>query len=70
MFESRSTSLKQNLLAAKEKTKTIQCFETADEFYKAAQGFDRTIPVYIDVSLGDGVRGEDVAVKVAGETWM
>lgn len=51
-------------MAAQEKAKNVRCFVSPEEFYEQASAIDPRSPIFIDVSLADGVRGEDVAVKV------
>jgi FixJ family two-component response regulator len=51
-------------MAAKEKGVEILCFASLDGFWARATEIDRSTPVYIDVSLADGVRGENVAGEV------
>lgn len=51
-------------LMADEKSKNIRCFANPEDFYQEAGEFDFQTPIHIDVSLGDSVRGETVAIKV------
>jgi signal transduction histidine kinase len=52
-------------MAAKESGKTLLCFSTPEEFYLNASKIHPESPLYIDVNLGDGIRGEEVAVKAS-----
>lgn len=51
-------------MAAKDSGKSVRCFANPQDFYNAADEIDPKSNVFIDVSLGDGLRGEDVAVFV------
>ena len=52
-------------MAAKENAKSLLCFSDQGEFLANAAMIDLATPLYIDVSLGNGVRGEGVATKAA-----
>lgn len=52
-------------LAASEKSKYVICCRDADEFFAQSPNLDRSSPIFIDVSLGNGVRGEDVAIRIS-----
>lgn len=49
---------------AKEKHLQIMMFTTPQEFRSVADKIDRLTPIYIDVSLGEGIRGTDFAYEV------
>jgi len=49
-------------LAAKAAGAELQSFKNPQEFAAAAETLPRDIPLYIDSELGDGVKGEDIAV--------
>ncbi|HEU5281906.1 MAG TPA: ATP-binding protein [Gammaproteobacteria bacterium] len=49
---------------AKAKQKILVSFSTAEAFTKIASTFFKKTPIYIDVSLANGVRGEDVAAGI------
>ncbi|OFZ15371.1 MAG: hypothetical protein A2Z20_06885 [Bdellovibrionales bacterium RBG_16_40_8] len=51
-------------MAANECGKSIRCFARAQDFYEAADTIDPKSNIFIDVSLSDGIRGEDVALSV------
>jgi FixJ family two-component response regulator len=48
-------------MAAKEKGVRILCFASPDDFWRAEAQIDKISSIYVDVSLANGVRGEDVA---------
>ena len=48
-------------MAAQEQGKQILCFSRVEDFYKRAVELDKSTPLYIDVNLGAGIRGETVA---------
>ena len=48
--------------SARSKGVDLAVFSSPAEFLSGAGGFPRDIPVYLDSSLGDGVKGEDIAV--------
>jgi hypothetical protein len=50
---------------AEAKQKVLVLFSTAEEFMRIASTFAKDIPIYVDVSLANGVRGEDVAMKLS-----
>lgn len=50
---------------ANEKQKKLLCFSTPDEFFAKADDIHRSTPLYIDVNLGHGINGQDVAEKAA-----
>jgi len=49
---------------AKDKNLNIKLFATPQEFYAEVNTIDRSTPIYVDVSLGEGVRGIDVASEI------
>ncbi len=51
-------------MEAKEKGKTLICFTTPEEFLLKAVELDPLSPLFIDVHLGNGVRGDEFAKKV------
>lgn len=51
-------------MAAKAAGADLKAFKTPEEFAAAAGALPRDIPVYIDSELGDGVKGEDIAVDL------
>jgi signal transduction histidine kinase len=51
-------------LAAARASKSFRSFASVEDFFIAAEGFDRSTSVYIDSDLGDGVKGERVSVKI------
>lgn len=52
-------------ITAKRQSKALTCFSSPDEFFAKASSFELSTPLYIDVDLGDGQRGEDAAVKAS-----
>lgn len=52
-------------LAAKENGTSIRVFESYAAFLEASNDIDPKTPIYIDVNLGNGVKGTDVAVKIS-----
>jgi len=52
-------------MAASDQGKSVICFHSPGDFFAKAEGFSPASPVFIDVSLADGVRGEAVAEQVA-----
>lgn len=53
-------------IAAVEKKKILNSFDSAADFFKVAAEFDLKVPVYIDQNLADGVIGTEVAKTVKG----
>ncbi len=51
-------------MAAEAQGKTIKCFSNPQDFYKSVDCIDTKSNVFIDVSLGYGVRGEEVAKSI------
>jgi hypothetical protein len=51
-------------LGAKEKNKSVLCFEGESEFDQAMDEIDKTSPIYVDVDLGNGIKGQDVAGRL------
>lgn len=49
---------------ANEKGLSIKMFTNPQEFYAEADKIDRLTPVYVDVSLGEGVRGTEIAYEI------
>lgn len=49
---------------AKSNGLNIKMFSTPHEFFSYADTIDRQTPIYIDVSLKDGVKGTDVALEI------
>ena len=49
---------------AESKGLKIQMFATPEDFFAVADSIDRLTPIYVDVSLGDGVKGTDVAQEI------
>lgn len=49
---------------AKEKRLNIIMFATSQEFLSAADKIDRSTPIYVDVSLGEGILGTDFAHEI------
>jgi len=52
-------------MAAQRQGKRVVCFATPEEFFKQSLGISFDSPLFIDVSLDDGISGVDVAVKAA-----
>jgi signal transduction histidine kinase len=52
-------------MSAREHGRSLLCFSTPNEFKASANGIAFNTPLYIDVSLSSGVRGEAVAVEIA-----
>jgi signal transduction histidine kinase len=52
-------------MAAKEIGKRLICYSTPHDFLSHADSFDLSTPVFIDVNLSNGIRGEDVAIQIA-----
>jgi signal transduction histidine kinase len=50
--------------AAKNSGKNLKTFFTADEFLNEYQNFTNKVPIYIDVSLAGGARGDELARKI------
>ncbi len=48
-------------IAAKESGRNVACFADSDQFFRQCEEFDKMTPLYIDVCLANGVRGEKVA---------
>jgi hypothetical protein len=53
-------------MMAKEKGKSLLCFSAPEEFFNKFPEIEPTTPIFIDVSLGNGVRGEEVAREAIG----
>jgi len=51
-------------MTAAAKGRQVHCFSDFESFKLTQQIFSRDLPIYIDVTLADGVRGEDVAEKI------
>ena len=51
-------------MAAKDNTKSFIGFKSYEEFLAAQSGIALTSVIYIDSSLGDDIKGEDVAKKI------
>lgn len=45
----------------------LHCFKTAGEFLHVKDRFAKDVPIYIDVHLGGGVRGEEVGERLSQE---
>ncbi len=52
-------------LGAKEYNKSVLCFNSEAEFNQAAAVIDKSSPVYVDVDLGQGIQGQDVAARIS-----
>jgi signal transduction histidine kinase len=52
-------------ISAKAKGKKVICFSSAEEFAETASKIDKASPLFIDVNLANGVRGEKVAEQAA-----
>lgn len=52
------------LMAARESNKSINVFGDYAEFKATQQQISRSTPIYIDSNLGNGVRGEDIAINI------
>jgi signal transduction histidine kinase len=52
-------------MVARLKHKNVVGFLSPDEFYNACHQFSRDVPIFIDVDLGENLRGEAVAEKVS-----
>ncbi len=50
---------------AKEKHKSLASFSTEEEFMRVSSMFAKNTPIYVDVSLANGVRGELVAMRIS-----
>jgi signal transduction histidine kinase len=50
--------------AAKDKNKNILCFADEEAFLTAVKDIDFLTPIYVDVNLKNGIRGQDVATRV------
>ena len=50
-------------MAATEQGKSILCFSGADEFFEMAPEIHRASPLFIDLNLGDGQRGDVIVTK-------
>jgi signal transduction histidine kinase len=53
-------------LAAKKVGKTLLAFPAVADFLAESDSIDRTMPVYLDSDLGDGVKGEAEAARIHG----
>src|SRR5262249_26315782 len=51
-------------MIAKEKQKVLALFTTSDDFMNEVASFTKDVPIYIDVSLANGIRGEEIAKKI------
>lgn len=51
-------------LAAESSNQSMLGYSNADGFFKNSDQFDLSVPVYVDVSLGEGISGEGVARKI------
>ena len=51
--------------SAKAKQKLLALFSTAEEFIRVSYTFAKDIPIYVDVSLANGARGEVVAMQLS-----
>jgi signal transduction histidine kinase len=49
---------------AKNNRLNVKMFTTPSEFFSVAEGIDRQTPIYVDVSLGNGIKGTDVAIEI------
>jgi len=52
-------------MAAKAAGHKVACFKHPEEFFAQAQAIHLASPLFIDVSLGEGLRGENVAEQAA-----
>jgi signal transduction histidine kinase len=52
-------------MAAQKQDKRVICFITPEEFFKQSIGITFDSPLFIDVNLGDGISGVEVALKAA-----
>lgn len=46
---------------AKAKGKAVRTFQTPNAFFEEEARFDRETPLYVDASLGDNIRGEEIS---------
>jgi len=51
-------------LAAKDKGVNLAAFKAPKELLSAVEGFPKGTPIYLDSHLGDGVRGQDIAIDL------
>jgi FixJ family two-component response regulator len=51
-------------MSAKSHDLKIKMFSTPSEFFAEAESLDPLTPIYVDVSLGNGVKGTDVATQI------
>ncbi|OGS39961.1 MAG: hypothetical protein A2506_08700 [Elusimicrobia bacterium RIFOXYD12_FULL_66_9] len=51
--------------SARDNGKTLEAFSSPEGFFLRADAIDRGTPVYVDVHLGGGVRGDEVAKRAA-----
>ncbi len=49
---------------AEDAGKKLLSFRSPEEFFKAAEGIDELTPIYVDSSLGNGVKGEEIAKQI------
>ena len=49
---------------AESKGLTIKMFATPQAFFGSADSIDRQTPIYVDISLGDGIKGTDVSEEI------
>ena len=52
-------------MAARAANRNLRVFESGDAFILAARQIDLETPLYIDVNLGSGIKGQDVALEAA-----
>lgn len=53
--------------SSKQHGKTLVCFRNAESFWAASEMIDQDSPIFVDVNLGDGVRGEAIAEYIISE---
>jgi hypothetical protein len=44
--------------------KSLRCFFSAEQFFSEASNIEKSTPLYVDVHLGNGIRGEEISRKI------
>ena len=51
-------------MSAKRNGKSLETFSTPEQFFARVGEFDQSAPIYIDSTLANGIKGEDVAKQI------